>query len=138
VYSRNVASSKILVVDDDPDIRRIAALSLERIGGFRVLLAEDAATALELAAREAPALVLLDVSMPGADGPSVLAALRGRSGEGNADVKPIPVVFFTAASNDAEIARLRALGAVGVVPKPFEVADLPRRIRAILADLGIG
>jgi len=131
VYSRNVAPSKILVVDDDPDIRRIAALALERIGGFRVLLAEDAAAALDLAAREAPDLVLLDVSMPGADGPSVLAALRARH------ARPIPVVFFTAASNDAEVERLRALGAVGVVPKPFEVADLPRRIRAILADLGI-
>jgi CheY-like chemotaxis protein len=132
-----VASSKILVVDDDPDIRRIAALSLERIGGFRVLLAEDAATALELAAREAPDLVLLDVSMPGTDGPAVLAALRGSS-SGTGGAGPIPVVFFTAASTDAEVARLRALGAVGVVPKPFEVADLPRRIRAILADLGIG
>jgi CheY-like chemotaxis protein len=131
-----VASSKILVVDDDPDIRRIAALSLERIGGFRVLLAEDAATALDLVAREAPDLVLLDVSMPGTDGPSVLAAMRDLSREGGA--KPVPVVFFTAASNDAEVARLRALGAVGVVPKPFEVADLPRRIRTILADLGIG
>jgi two-component system OmpR family response regulator len=137
VYSRNVAPSKILVVDDDPDIRRIAALALERIGGFRVLLAEDAATALDLAAREAPDLVLLDVSMPGADGPSVLASLRALPAVLAGDARPVPVVFFTAASNDAEVERLRALGAVGVVPKPFEVAELPRRVRAILAELGI-
>jgi two-component system OmpR family response regulator len=130
VYSRNVASSKILVVDDDPDIRRIAAIALERIGGFRVVLADDAATALELAARELPDLVLLDVSMPGTDGPAILAALRA------AEVG-VPVVFFTAASSDAEVARLRGLGAAGVVPKPFEVTDLPRRVRAILDELGI-
>ncbi len=123
---------KLLVVDDDPDIRRIAALALERIGGFQVTLAQDAQGALESAARDPPDLVLLDVSMPGTDGPAALVALRALDATAH-----VPVVFFTAASTDAEVARLMGLGAVGVVPKPFEVAELPRRIRAILSSLGL-
>jgi two-component system, OmpR family, response regulator len=132
VYPRRVPARKLLVVDDDPDIRRIAGLALERIGGFKVTLAEDARGALEAAVRDPPELVLLDVSMPGTDGPALLAALRELDG-----MATVPVVFFTAASSDAEVERLMGLGAVGVVPKPFEVADLPRRIHAILGALGI-
>jgi two-component system OmpR family response regulator len=127
-----VPPRKLLVVDDDPDIRRIAALALERIGGFQVTLAEDAPSALESAARDPPDLVLLDVSMPGTDGPATLVALRALAATAR-----VPVVFFTAASSDAEVERLMGLGAVGVVPKPFDVAELPRRIRAILGSLGL-
>jgi len=127
-----VPRRKLLVVDDDPDIRRIAALALERIGGFQVALAEDAGGALESAARDPPDLVLLDVSMPGTDGPAALAALRALEATAR-----VPVVFFTAASSDAEVQRLLGLGAVAVVPKPFDVAELPRRIRAILGGLGL-
>jgi two-component system, OmpR family, response regulator len=118
---------KILVVDDDPDIRRIAALALERIGGFRVELASGADEALGLMARELPDVVLLDVTMPGRDGPATLLALRELPG-----TERLPVVFFTATSSDEEAARLCALGAAGVVAKPFDVADLPRRIRDIV------
>jgi CheY-like chemotaxis protein len=125
------ASWKILVVDDDPDIRRIAALALERLGGFRVELASGAEEALELIAKELPDVVLLDVSMPGRDGPATLLALRALPG-----AERIPVVFFTATSSEEEAARLCALGAVGVVAKPFELADLPRRIRDIVDAAG--
>jgi DNA-binding response OmpR family regulator len=123
---------KILVVDDDPDIRRVAALALERIGGFGVLLAASAAEALALTAVEAPDLVLLDVTMPDMDGPALLAALRAR-----APTEEVPVVFFTATSSEAEVQRLCDLGAVGVIAKPFEIADLPRRVRDILARTGV-
>jgi CheY-like chemotaxis protein len=126
-----VPARRILVVDDDPDIRRIAALALERIGGFQVTLAADGAEAIDRATQDGPDLVLLDVSMPGMDGPATLAALRGAEATAH-----IPVVFFTATSNDSEVARLVALGAAGVLPKPFEVGDLPRRVRGILQDLG--
>jgi CheY-like chemotaxis protein len=125
------ASWKILVVDDDPDIRRIAALALERLGGFQVELASGAEEALELIARELPDVVLLDVSMPGRDGPATLLALRALPG-----AERIPVVFFTATSSEEEAARLCALGAVGVVAKPFELADLPRRIRDMVDPAG--
>ncbi len=118
----------ILVVDDDPDIRRMAALSLERIGGFRVRLASGGEEALVAIAAEAPDVILLDVTMPGTDGPATLEAIRKIPAGAR-----IPVVFFTATSSAEEAARLVALGAVGVIPKPFEVAELPRRVRDILA-----
>jgi DNA-binding response OmpR family regulator len=127
-----VSLHTILVVDDDPDIRRIAALSLERIGGFRVSLAATAEEALEQATRAPPDLVLLDVSMPGTDGPATLAMLRAL-----AATECVPVVFFTATSSDGEIARLCALGAIGVISKPFDLVDLPARIRDIFSRVGL-
>jgi two-component system OmpR family response regulator len=123
----------ILLVDDDADIRRVAALALERIGGFRVELASSGEEALERATAAPPDLLLLDVSMPGMDGPATLAALRH-----NAPTERVPVVFFTAIANADEVIRLRALGAVGVVGKPFDVMGLSARIRGILKEIGIG
>jgi CheY-like chemotaxis protein len=122
-----VPAWKILVVDDDPDIRRIAALALERIGGFRVLLASGSDEALAVAA-EVPDLILLDVTMPGTDGPATLRLLRAHPG-----TERVPVVFFTATSNDADVEHLCALGALGVIAKPFDIADLARRVKAFLA-----
>jgi len=122
----------ILVVDDDADIRRIAALSLERIGGFKVVLASSGEEALRLAADSPPGAVLLDVSMPGADGPDTLAALRAIPA-----MRDVPVLFFTATASDAEVRRLCGLGAAGVVAKPFELADLPRTVSAILRRAGL-
>jgi DNA-binding response OmpR family regulator len=120
----------VLVVDDDADIRRIAQLALER-RGFRVELAADGTEALAAIARQLPDVVLLDVSMPGTDGPAVLRALRLIAG-----AERIPVIFFTATSNEAEVAQLRALGAAGVVAKPFDFADLPARVRRIVGSIG--
>ncbi len=132
VYPRRVPAWKILVVDDDPDIRRVAALSLERLGGFRVVVAASAADALVATSVEVPDLVLLDVTMPDMDGPALLGALRAQE-----PTAKVPVVFFTAISSDAEVERLRALGAVGVIAKPFEIAELPRRVRDILTRQGV-
>ena len=81
--------------------------------------------------REPPDLVLLDVSMPGMDGPATLRALQE-----NPATRGLPVVFFTATSSEVEVARLCALGAVAVIPKPFDVADLLRRVRDVLARFG--
>lgn len=121
------------MVDDDPDIRRIAGLSLGRLGGFQVALASCLEEAVAEVQREVPDLVLLDVTLPGTDGPGIMAAMRALPG-----AERLPVIFFTATSSDAEVERLRSLGAIGVVPKPFEVSDLPRRVRAIAAEAGIG
>jgi CheY-like chemotaxis protein len=127
-----MSARRILLVDDDLDIRRIAALSLGRLGGFRIDLAAGGVEALEIAVRDPPDLILLDVSMPGMDGPETLRALRA-----NPATQAIPIVFFTATSSEAEVARLCALGAVAVIPKPFDVADLPRRVRDVLAGVGL-
>jgi len=129
---RGVSVRTILVVDDDPDIRRILALSLERIGGYRVCLADGADAALEMATREHPDLVLLDVSMPGSDGPEILSTFRAQ-----AATELVPVIFLTAISGDEDIARLRALGVIDVISKPFDIVGLPARIRDIFARLEV-
>jgi two-component system, OmpR family, response regulator len=97
-----------------------------------VRLASSGPEALEMAAGDPPELVLLDVSMPGMDGPATLEQLRGIPG-----ASAVPVVFFTATSSDIEVQRLCALGAVAVIPKPFDVAALPRLVRDIMGRIGL-
>ncbi len=118
----------ILLVDDEPDIRELARMSLEMVGGFRVVVADSGAMAVELAASSAPDAVVLDVQMPGMDGPATLAALRGTTAGAQ-----VPVVFLTASVQETQVAELRRLGAVGVLPKPFDPMTLPDQLRAVLA-----
>lgn len=115
---------KILLVDDEADIRTVADLCLRELGGFVVVLAASGPEALALAAREAFDLVLLDVMMPGTDGPTTLAGLRAAG-------VLTPVVFMTAKVGADEVARYHALGVVSVIAKPFDVLALPAQIRAI-------
>jgi two-component system, OmpR family, response regulator len=118
---------KVLIVDDEPDIRRIARLSLARLGGMDVLEAADGDDGLRQARDETPDAILLDVMMPGRDGPSTLAALRV-----DPSTAAIPVVFLTAKAMPAELERLRSLGAVGVLTKPFDPMTLAADLRAAL------
>jgi CheY-like chemotaxis protein len=118
---------KVLIVDDEPDIRRIATLSLARLGAMDVIEAANGEDALRRAQDEKPDAILLDVMMPGRDGPSTLAALRADPG-----TAAIPVVFLTAKAMPSEIERLRKLGAVGVLTKPFDPMKLAADLRAAL------
>jgi CheY-like chemotaxis protein len=118
---------KILIVDDEDDIRQIASLSLTRLGGMEVEEVATGGEAVAAAERTAPDLILLDVMMPAMDGPSTLAALRANPGTAR-----IPIVFLTAASGTEEVARLKALGAAGVVTKPFDPIELPGLVRSVL------
>jgi CheY-like chemotaxis protein len=120
---------KILIVDDEDDIRQIASLSLTRLGGMQVEEASSGTEAVARAEETAPDLILLDVMMPVMDGPATLAALRG-----NPRTARIPVVFLTAASGTEEVARLRALGAAQVVTKPFDPIELPGLVRSVLQE----
>lgn len=129
---RGMPVRSILLVDDDPDVRRLAALSLERIGGFRVKVASSAHEALEQVSQSVPDLILLDVSMPETDGPATMVALRALP-----SMKAVPIVFLTAGASEAEAARLCAQGALGVIAKPFELRELPVRIRDIAARAGL-
>ena len=114
---------KVLIIDDEPDIRRIARLGLTRVGKMDVVEAPSGAEGVIKAKEERPDAVLLDVMMPGLDGPSTLARLREDPATAG-----IPVVFLTAKAIAAELDRLKALGAAGVLTKPFDPMTLAREL----------
>jgi CheY-like chemotaxis protein len=117
----------ILVVDDEPDIRELARLGLEMVGGYRVVVADSGTAAATLTEEVRPDAVLLDVQMPGMDGPATLAALR--SGQVGATV---PVVFLTASVQEAQLADLLRLDVVTVLSKPFDPMTLPQQVSQVL------
>jgi two-component system, OmpR family, response regulator len=119
---------KVLIIDDEADIRRVARLSLARIGGMDVSDAASGMEGTEKAAAEQPDAILLDVMMPGLDGPATLHALRA-----DPRTAGIPVVFLTAKAMPDEVARLLAMGVRGVLNKPFDPMTLPAQLRAALA-----
>ena len=123
-------SLKILYVDDEPDIREIAALSLGLDPLVEVREAASGAAALELLSKEewAPDLILLDVMMPGMDGPEALGRLRDIPGQ-----KRTPVIFITARAQAHEQARYMSLGALGVITKPFDPMSLAAEVRGLLS-----
>jgi CheY-like chemotaxis protein len=119
---------KILVIDDEEDVRYIVRMSIGRTAGMQVLEAEQGQEGIELAKQERPDLILLDLMMPGVDGTAVFHALREAP-----ETAAIPVIFLTAAAMNSEIERLEKLGAKGVIRKPFDPLQLEERIREILA-----
>jgi two-component system OmpR family response regulator len=123
---------KVLYVDDEPDIREVAALSLQLDPLIEVRPAASGAEALKVFASGdwTPDVVLLDVMMPGMDGPGVLSALRETGVE-------TPVVFITARAQSHERGRLMDLGALGVISKPFDPMSLAKDLRAVLAGAGV-
>ncbi|MEK0082353.1 response regulator [Benzoatithermus flavus] len=122
---------RVMCVEDEDDIRIIAEMALADVGGLEVMTCASGASALEAVAGFAPQLVVLDVMMPGMDGPAVLARLKER-----ADTCHLPVVFMTAKVQPSEVARLKSLGAADVVAKPFDPMTLAEQLRAIWAGLG--
>jgi len=116
----------VLLVDDEPDIRTIGAMSLRKVGKLEVSTASSGAEAVEAAAATLPDVILLDVMMPGMDGPETLRLLRE-----NPVTERTPVVFMTAKVLRSEIDRWLSLGAIGVIRKPFDPLTLPTELRAI-------
>jgi CheY-like chemotaxis protein len=120
---------KVLVIDDDDDIRRIARLSLASVGGMDVCEANAGALAVSTAGEHRPDVVLLDMMMPGMDGLATFRALRE-----NSATSRIPVVFLTAKAMSSEVQRLKDLGACGVLVKPFDPMALPGLLREMLDE----
>ena len=118
---------RILIVDDEDDIRELGRISLERVGGHEVLTASSGEEALALADSEQPDAILLDAMMPGLDGPSTLRRLREQE-----STVAIPVAFLTARSHPADRAELEEMGARGVLSKPFDPMELPAQVAAVL------
>ena len=119
-------SDRILVVDDDPEIRDFVKGKLER-EGFEVEVAGSGPEALELATDRPPALVLLDVMMPGMDGLTTLRHLRNDVPTAN-----VPVVMLTAKPQAAERVKGLDLGADDYITKPFEIEELVARVRSVI------
>jgi two-component system OmpR family response regulator len=116
---------RILHVDDEPDIREVVELSLGLDPDFTVQGCGSGKEALAVAAEWQPDFILLDVMMPVMDGPATLVQLRA-----NAKTEGIPVIFMTARAQAREVDRFRSLGAVGVIPKPFDPMTLAASVRS--------
>ncbi len=119
---------KILFVEDDPDIQMVAQLALEAVGGYTVQMCSSGKEALAVAEQFAPDLILLDVMMPGMDGPTTLMELRKRP-----SLSHTPVVFMTARVQRHEIEQYLAMGAADVISKPFD----PMTLSAQVADIWV-
>ena len=118
---------RVLMVDDDPAIRKIGEICLSRVGHWQVMMACSGSEALEVGPGFRPDVILLDVMMPGMDGPATLKRLQA-----NAEVGDTPVIFMTAKVQSHEIDAYSKLGAAGVISKPFDPMTLPSEIRQIL------
>ncbi|MCW8450641.1 response regulator [Legionella quinlivanii] len=122
--------SSILYAEDEADIREIAQVALEDLGNFKVIFCHDGYEVIEAAKGIIPDLILLDVMMPGMDGPSTLIELRKLP-----RYTDIPAIFMTAKIQSEEVEQYKSLGAVDVIAKPFDPMTLASDIRAIWDQL---
>jgi two-component system OmpR family response regulator len=118
--------SRILYVEDDADIRSVATFALETLGGFTVAGFESGAQAIAAAEAFAPQMLLLDVMMPGMDGPTTLIGLQAIP-----TLRDVPAIFMTAKVQPQEVTRYLAMGALDVIAKPFDPMALSDLVRAI-------
>ena len=117
---------RILYVEDEDSIRTIAITVLEAVGGFTVIACGSGQQAVEAAPGAAADLILLDVMMPGMDGPATLQALRALP-----QTAQTPVIFMTAKVQAGEIQQYKSLGALDVIAKPFDPMTLSEQISEI-------
>ena len=125
----NKVLERILYIEDENDIRQVARLALELVGKFNVTACGSGEEALAVFGNQHFDLVLLDVMLPEMDGTEILRSLRSAPGGEN-----LPAVFMTAKVQPHEIATLKDLGALDVIPKPFDPMKLPETIRSIWTE----
>jgi len=117
---------RVLYVEDEQDIQVIVQVTLETIGGFKVKTCKTGYEAIAQAAEFAPDLILLDVMMPGMDGPGTMKALRQLP-----SLAEVPIAFVTAKIQHSEVNYYYSLGACGVICKPFD----PMTLSALVQDI---
>ena len=115
--------ARVLVVEDEPDLRRLLRIVLER-GGFEMLEAADGRAGLRVMHEERPDLIILDIGLPELDGWQVLERVR--------DVSDVPVLLLTARALEAEKVRALHAGADDYVTKPFGREELVARVHTLL------
>lgn len=116
-------SKRVLVIDDEDDIREVAQLSLEAVAGWEVYSASSGSEGLRVAAERLPDAILLDVMMPEMDGPSTFRALQAQPSTAG-----IPVILLTAKVQASDRSRFEGLGVSGVLTKPFDPMELARQV----------
>ena len=121
-------SGTILIIDDDPSVRKVAQFRLER-EGYRVITASNGDEGLQLAKNERPGAILLDILMPGMNGREVLRRLKG-----DADTSSIPVILLTVVEEQDEVAEPIGPGWVSRVPKPYNPDQLLQKVQQALAQ----
>ena len=122
--------AKILIAEDEPDIRELVAFML-RFAGYEVLAASNGEEAVQTAAREIPDLVLMDVRMPRMTGYDACRIMKA-----NPDLRDVPVVFLSAKGQESEIQSGLEAGAEEYLLKPFSPDELTNRVRSILSKFG--
>lgn len=117
---------RITYVEDEPHIREIVQLALEELGGYTLQVCESGMEALEAVPIFNPDIILLDVMMPEMTGVQTFRSLKQIP-----EMAQIPIVFVTAKAQKHEIQQYKSLGAVDVIPKPFDPVTLPAEVRTI-------
>jgi len=118
---------RILIIDDEEDIREVAALSLEATAGWKVLTASSGTEGIRIAAQEKPDAILMDVMMPGVDGPTTFRTMQQ-----NPEVAGIPVLLLTAKVQGIDKRRFADLGVAAILFKPFDPLTLSEQISEAL------
>ena len=124
--SHNESLERVLYIEDEEDIRIVADIALKTIGGLDTRCCASGPEGLATLETFPAQLILLDVMMPGMDGPQTLTELRKLP-----VMEGVPVIFMTAKAQTQEVTAYRALGAAGVIIKPFDPMTLSEQIRAI-------
>ncbi len=122
--------AKILIAEDEPDIRELVAFML-RFAGYEVLAASNGEEAVQVATREIPDLILMDVRMPRMTGYDACRLMKA-----NPDLRDVPVVFLSAKGQESEIQSGLEAGAEEYLLKPFSPDELTNRVRGILSKFG--
>lgn len=127
VFITERVNMKVVYVEDEPDIQKVARMSLEKVGGFDVTIFNSGQEALSGVSSLEPDLFLLDVMMPGMSGTELFVNLRKME-----KFVTTPIIFITAKTNPAIIQELKELGALAVITKPFDPMKLPSEIKSII------
>lgn len=125
--------SRILMVEDEPDIQAVARVALEAVGGFTVEMCSSGQEALQRVVACNPDLILMDVMMPGMDGPTTLKKLRADPATAG-----YPVIFMTAKVQSQEVSRYKDIGGLGVIAKPFDPMTLAASVRSLWEQEHVG
>jgi two-component system OmpR family response regulator len=122
-----MAITKVMLVDDDEDLRIIGKMALSDVAGWPTVVASGGREAAALARTEKPDVILLDYMMPDLDGAATFELLHADEA-----TKGIPVIFMTARSQREDVARFLEMGAIGVICKPFDPLGLADEVRRLV------